>query len=224
MLTGALARLTGAGQHNHQGSASRSPMKRYLLFCLYVAPFLAAGCRSDTRQVPRGWYYAGSNLKDEKALGGFGPCDNFPKKIKDDLPGKPGELALIAFPDEIVDFRKRKAILLRLVNRTEKTVDFAACDSSLYIVQEALDSKGQWKALERFPETGCGNSFHRVFLEPDEFWEFFALPRAGSFKTRLRFRLELGGESGIAAGGSALYSNEYEGGIDPSAFVPDAEH
>ena len=32
----------------------------------------------------RGLYPAGSRIKDQEALGGFGPCDNYPK----DLAGK----------------------------------------------------------------------------------------------------------------------------------------
>lgn len=144
-------------------------MKRFFFFFLCAASCLSTGCDSHSREVPRGWYRAGSNLKDEQAPGGFGPCDNLPKKIKNDFSSKPGELSLIAFPDEVVDIQGRKAVILRLVNRTGKTVDFAACDSSLFIVQEALDSKGRWKALERFPDSFCGNSFHRVFLEADEY-------------------------------------------------------
>jgi hypothetical protein len=196
-----------------------SEMKRLLLFLIGAVFCLPAGCSSETQDGPRGWYYAGSNLKDDKALGGFGPCDNFPKKSEKDGPGKPSELSLVAFPDEVVDFRNRKAVLIRLINRTEKTKVFSACDSSLYIVQEALDSQGQWKPLERFPDTFCGNSFHRVILEPNEYWEFFAIQRSGRFKTKLRFRFEPGGEEGIAAGGGTLFSNEYEGSIEPSAFV-----
>jgi hypothetical protein len=185
-------------------------MKRTLISLICGVAFcLTAGCGSQPRDLPRGWYCAGSKLKDEKALGGFGPCDNFPKKCANDFPGTAGRLSFIAYPGEIVDFANRKALLLRLVNRTEKVTDFAACDSRLYIVQEAVDSKGLWRALERFPETDCGDSFHRVFLEPEEYWEFYALPRQGSFKTKLRFRLEPGGEAGIAQGGGTVYSNEF---------------
>ena len=194
-------------------------MKRSLLLLLGAAFCLPAGCSSEKKDGPRGWYYAGSNLEDEKALGGFGPCDNVPKKCEKDGPGKPGELSLVAFPEEVVDFRSRKAVLLRLINRTEKTVAFSACDSSLYIVQEALDRQGQWKSLERFPDTFCGNSYHRVFLESNEYWEFFAIQRSGSLKTKLRFRLEPGGEGAIAAGGGDLLSNEYDGSVDPTEFV-----
>src|SRR5262245_2505917 len=113
-------------------------MNRLLLFLLSMTCSLLTGCGSETREGPRGWYYAGSNVIDDKALGGFGPCDNFPKKCAKDGPGTPGKLSLIAFPEEVVDFRKRKAIVVRLINRTDKVVPFSACDSGLYIVQEAL--------------------------------------------------------------------------------------
>jgi len=134
-------------------------------------------------------------------------------------PGASGKLSLVAYPDEVVVFRKRKAMPLRLVNRTEKVVEFAACDSSLYIVEERLDPNGQWRALETFPSAICGNSYHRVFLEPEEYWEFHVLPWHGGFRTRLRFRLEPGGEFGICRGGQAIYSNEFEGPSDPGAFT-----
>ena len=166
------------------------------------------------RELPRGWYFAGSNVKDEKALGGFGPCNNFPKKCLNDFPGQEGKLSLVAYPDEIIEFGRFQAMPLRLVNRTGKTVAFSACDSALYIVQEALASDGQWKAVETFPETFCGNRFHRVFLESNEYWEFFAPHRHGWHQAKLRFRLEPKGEQG----GGTLVSNEYEGTIEPGAL------
>jgi hypothetical protein len=176
---------------------------------------------AQERDWPRGWYCAGSKLIDDDALGGFGPCNNFPKECAEDFPGTKGQLSLVAYPEEIVDFRERKAMLVRLVNRTVEVVGFRACDSRLYIVQEAIDKAGQWKALEGVPHTFCGNSFHRVFLEPDQYWDFFALPPDGSFKTRLRFRLDLGEKRGIFERRGVLYSNEYEGSIDLAAFVQD---
>jgi hypothetical protein len=167
-----------------------------------------------TGDLPGGWYYAGSKVMDEKAIGGFGPCNNFPKKCPEEFPGPEGKLSLIAFPDEIIEFGRFQALPLRLVNRTGETVGFLACDSRLYIVQEALMEDGQWRALERFPETFCGNSFHRVFLESNEYWEFFAPHRHGWHQAKLRFRLEPKGEQG----GGTLVSNEYEGTIEPGAL------
>src|SRR5688572_26467667 len=88
---------------------------------------------------------------------------------------------------------------------------------AFYLVQEALDREGRWRPLEKFPEAICGNSYHHVFLEPGDYWQLYALPRAGSFKTKLRFRLEPADPKGVAS----LFSSEYEGTIDPSAFVND---
>src|SRR5262249_8935883 len=77
---------------------------RSILFSLLV--LAAPGCRPANRQADRvpGWelrtpapgavpvaagqklsgiYPVGSRIKDPKALGGFGPCDNFPKDLGD---------------------------------------------------------------------------------------------------------------------------------------------
>src|SRR5262245_37372459 len=109
-----------------------------LLIC-GAACCLPAGCMSEVRDGPQGWYCAGSKLTDDQALGGFGPCDNLPKDCADDAPGPRGQLALIAYPGELVELGKQKWLLLRLVNRTTKVAEFSACDSRLYIVEEALD-------------------------------------------------------------------------------------
>ena len=168
-----------------------------------------AGCGSEPASGPRGWYFAGSKIEDKQAPGGFGPCDNFPKECDEKTPGAPGELSLIASPDEIVEFRGRKCILLRLVNRTQKTLAFLACDSSLFVVQESLGIAG-WTPIESFPSSDCGNSDHRVFLEPDEYWEFYAIRRPG----RLRFRLEPHWDQELNVKAGSLFSNEYDGSVD----------
>jgi hypothetical protein len=182
----------------------RFSMKRSAIICASLCICLAAGCQGP--EEPFGGYCVGSHLEDEDAFGGFGPCNNFPKPCKEDSIGKKGEVSLIAFPEKVVDFRNSKAIVLRLVNRTQTIQDFSACDSALCIVQEALGSDGQWRPLERLPSSFCGNSFHRVFLEPNEYWQMYGRLRRGSDTTRFRFRLDAGG-------GKYLYSNEYTGSI-----------
>ena len=101
---------------------------------------------------------------------------------------------------------------LRLINRTKKTVEFYACDSALPIVRQALDDKKQWQAIETLPQTFCGNSFHRVFLKPNQFWQFPARVYAGPLKTKMRFHFEMNGQPNID-------SNEFEGNIDPAQLV-----
>src|SRR5262245_7321824 len=55
-----------------------------------------------------GIYPAGSQLKDEKALGGFGGCDNWPKKLNDKDWGAKGAISLVAFPNEAVAYFKHR--------------------------------------------------------------------------------------------------------------------
>jgi hypothetical protein len=191
---------------------------------ILVALLGVASCQPVQRDAklvyePRGWYCAGSKIEDKEALGGFGPCSNYPKRWAAGIPGDSGKLSLVAAPEEAVSLRRRPGMPVYLVNRTAKTAAFAACDSQLYIVEEALAPDGTWKALEHLPRTFCGNSFHRVFLGAGEYWQFAAPKPSGRLVTKLRFRLEPEGEGAIRKGGSALYSNEFEGAIDPADLV-----
>jgi hypothetical protein len=154
-----------------------------------------------------GIYPAGSRIKDPDALGGFGPCDNYPKELGEKEWGAKGAVSLIAFPDEPVAYFKYRGFALRVVNRTAEAVPFAACDSAMFIVREAQDEGGAWREIESAPQTICGNSLHRVFLGPGQYWEFPAREYAGPTKTKLRFRLDPG------AGQPAIYSNEYAGQV-----------
>lgn len=159
-------------------------------------------------------YPAGSRIKDHSAFG-FGRWDNFPKPLDRRDWGKKGELSLIAFDNERVAYFKHQGIAVRLVNRTQKTASFTASDSMLFMAQEALDPKGQWRSIENVPAPFCGNSFHRVFLEPNQYWEFKARVYQGTFKTKIRFRLDTGERDGEA---TRIISNEFEGRISLKQF------
>jgi hypothetical protein len=154
-----------------------------------------------------GLYPAGSRIKDQEALGGFGRWDNYPKDLGGKEWGTKGAVSLVALPDEPVAYFKHRGFALRLVNRTGEAVPFAACDSMLMLGREAQDADGTWREVEVPPQPICGNSFHRVFLGPGQYWEFPAREYAGSTKTKLRFRLDPGG------GRPAIYSNEFEGHV-----------
>src|SRR5580698_9238952 len=71
---------------------------------------------SKAPDMPIGWYCAGSKVIDDKALGGFSPCDNLPKKYANDFPAPDGQVSLLAFPDEVIEQKWFQAITLRLVN------------------------------------------------------------------------------------------------------------
>ena len=165
-----------------------------------------------------GYCHAGSR-KDNAAPGGYGRSDNLPKRRGEKPWGTEAQLSLVALPAETVPFalpaesvpfeKQYQGFRLLLVNRTADEVAFRACDSRLYIICEARDETGHWKASERLPWSGCGNSHHRVFLPSDQYWEFAAPVYSGNFKTKLRFHLE---------GKQPIYSNEFEGYINPAQF------
>lgn len=163
-------------------------------------------------QLP-GIYPVGSRIEDPKALGGFGPCDNLPKKLAGMEWGAKGSISIVAFPEEPVAYFKSRGFALRVINRSGDTVRFTACDSKLLLVREALADDGTWKEIESPPIAICGNSFHRVFLEPGEYWEFPAREYDGETKTKLRFRLDQGG------GRPVIYSDEFEGRINAGQFL-----
>jgi hypothetical protein len=154
-----------------------------------------------------GIYPAGSRIKDREALGGFGPCDNFPLDLAGQDWGTKGAVAIVAFPDEPVAYFKHRGFVLRVVNRTSEAVPFAACDSSLSIVREAQDTDGVWREIESVAEAICGNSFHSVFLGPGQYWQIPAREYMGPVKTKLRFRLDPG------RGRPNIYSNEFDGQV-----------
>ncbi len=164
----------------------------------------------EIRYMLRGYFYAGTSIKDPNALGGFGSSDNLPREAPAELL-RDGELRLLVQPDQEVAFSgKYRGMRVFLLNGTDAPAEFAASDSRLSIVQEARDSEGVWKPIEYLPSSWCGNSYHKVFLAPGTCWEFAAPRFDGAFETELRFRLER--EAGD------LVSNTFPGRIHPEQF------
>jgi hypothetical protein len=163
----------------------------------------------------QGAYPVGSRLPDKGAIGGFGPCDNYPFDLGGKDWGMKGQVSLVAFPDEPVAYFKHRGIAVRLVNRSGGVVSFQACDSYLILVQEARDANGRWRAIESPPEALCGNSLHRVLIKPDQYWQFPARVYAGPIKTKARLCLD-------RSAGQLLYSNEFDAAVSPGQF--DEQH
>lgn len=165
---------------------------------------------TDVKYMVRGYCFAKSQGEDSKAPGGFGPCDNEAHEVRPDSPGH--GLFLLAQPNVEADFGGTPGMRLLLVNQTNEVLAFQASDSRLSIVQEAKDQDGNWKPIEYLPSSWCGNSFHRVFLKPNYFWEFPAPRYQGSMKTKLRYTLRL-------ADGSEIHSNQFEGSVNSEQFT-----
>ncbi len=172
--------------------------------------------------ISEAFYIVGSRY-DDKALGGYGRSkENYPQPMTWANPGEDDALILTAVPQAIVPYmltaepraavpymHRYRGMLLRLFNWTDEEAAFRAADSNMRIIQEALDSSGRWRPIERAPFTSCGNSHHNVFLPAGHYWELVVPRYTGSMRTRLRF---------VIHGSPELISNEFEGSINPGQF------
>lgn len=187
-----------------------------LPFLLIGAPLLHAAEPAEFTFMLRGYCYAGNAKDDPNAPGGYGGSDNLPKPLKS-APASPELYLEIADTPDVVFAKKYSGVLVRLVNGGKKTAVIPASDSRLSLVQEAQDTDGTWKEIEYLPSSWCGNSYHSVYLEPKNYWEFTTPKYSGPQKTKLRFKLTL-------EKGRMIYSSAYEGGIHPEQFTEKQGH
>jgi hypothetical protein len=149
----------------------------------------------------RGHIYAKSSIEDTTALGGFGGSDNLPKKINENLLiGSSGLLLKIDTTQTTTINDKYNGYKLYIANKTDTIVRLEASDSRLSVIAEVF-FQGEWKPIEYLPSSWCGNSYHDVYLQQNEYWEFDIPKFSGKIKTKLRYKLILGKDN-------YLYSNE----------------
>jgi hypothetical protein len=170
---------------------------------------------------------AGNAAPDPEALGGYARCDNLPKRIDPaDASLREGVYLEVVGPGKEPFAGRFDGVEIRLVNNGRERLVLPASDSRLRLFQEARDADGEWKPLEFFPRSWCGNSGHHVYLEPGYYFSFIAPKYSGPFKTRLRFSLvaataeRVRTPHGIVTLNhpSRLYSQEFDGGINPGQF------
>lgn len=171
----------------------------------------------------RGYFYAYSK-PNKKDIGGFGSSENIPKKITSISNFTPKSLS-VSVRTEIRDtvFDDCNGITVFIANTSNKKIDFSAQDSRLYMKVQALNSKGEWKDIEYLPSSWCGNSYHTLTLESKNFWTFLTPIYEGDFKTKLRIELKYidpkyKSEKRRERKEITIYSNEYEGSINPGQF------
>lgn len=160
--------------------------------------------------MTRGYFHAASPILDDNALGGFASSDNYPRAL--DLQVPSDQVILLAIPDEIVPFYGNLGFRVLLINSTGLSMPLDASDSRLHILREALDVDGEWKSIEYFPQSWCGNSYHRVTLPSNHYWSFAAPVYSGTDSVQMRFVLDRG--ESIAP----IYSNTFAGSIQREQF------
>lgn len=156
----------------------------------------------------RGRMYAQSSVIDTTALGGYGGSDNSPKQISAlvNLPATKNISLYINTSKNIAIEEKYNGYRLYLANQTDSLVGFLASDSRLSVIAEVYYDK-KWQPIEYLPNSGCGNSYHHLYLKPNEYWEFDVPKFKGKIPVKLRYRLALGKNSYI-------YSNEIEASVN----------
>ena len=165
-------------------------------------------------------YFSAYSKPNKKDLGGYGISRNIPKKIKNEkFPAK--KLSLIVYEDsKDTIFGHFKAYNVTLSNLTKKEVNFSAQDSRLYMKVQAKDEDGVWKDIEYLPNSWCGNSYHTLTLERNNYWSFKTPVYTGGFKTKFRIELMITkrNEDDTERLNIFIYSNEYDGSINPGQF------
>ncbi|SFT35155.1 hypothetical protein SAMN05216474_0045 [Lishizhenia tianjinensis] len=159
----------------------------------------------------RGNMYVKSSIIDSTAFGGFGGSSNTPKVYSDtlNLRGEGVYLYLDTTKTTTV-YKQYEGYKFYIVNLSDSILKLSASDSRISCVAEVLYN-GEWKKIEYLPSSGCGNSYHKVFLDNNQYWEFDVPKFNGTEPVQLRYKLALGG-------GKYLYSNAIHASINKEQF------
>jgi len=139
--------------------------------------------------------------------------ENYPKKISvaDPFPKDSLSLTVTSIRDTLN--ARYNGYRVFLANHTGKQIDIAVIDNHLYMTMQALTEKNEWRDIEFMMRAWCGNSYYDIKLGAHQYWQLVCPTYKGAFKTRLRLKLEYG--SGKKENASVIYSNEFEGSINP---------
>jgi hypothetical protein len=155
-------------------------------------------------------FFAYSSDKNKKRSNGEAHSTNLPKIVDDNFPK--GSFYLTVNQNELTSIDSmRIGHKLYLVNTTDKAINITGIDSRIYILIEALNDFYQWKPISFLPPTFCGNSYHEIVLDKNEYWDFKAPIFKGNYKTKLRYVLYLDRET-------CVYSNEIDASINKLQF------
>ena len=98
-----------------------------------------------------------------------------------------------------------------LVNTSDSLQGIESHDGRLLVVQEALSTEGEWKPIERFEFSGCGNSYGLYLLHVGQYLLFGAQQYHGDLKTKMRMVLRTNGK--------ILVSNTFNGRVYQSQMI-----
>lgn len=181
-------------------------MKLIISFLLIINLSFSQTKDLNIKYMLQGNIYAASSIIDSTAPGGFGGSDNLPKELKKTDFSEKGLFLKIDTTKATIISEKINGYKFFIVNKTDSIAKFYASDSRLSVIAQAFVNN-EWKNIEYLPSSWCGNSSHKVFLKPQEYWEFDIPKFSGKLKTKIRYRLKLGKDIFI-------YSNEISASIN----------
>src|SRR5690606_25952649 len=82
-----------------------------------------------------------------------------------------------------------KAMPVFITNNSKDTIFLDYQDLNAFIIQEAMDENGNWKPIEYWQYSWCGNSYDATGLLPNQFIVIKINKYSGNFETLLRVKL-----------------------------------
>ncbi len=162
----------------------------------------------------RGYFYAGSSQVDSTAAGGFYEDSNNPKNLSSEIfkLSESGKLQIVVKPQATKAFEKGiSGFKVFVINTSDSIQKLPAQDSRLYLKRQVF-YKNQWRDIEYLPSSWCGNSYHSVFIKPNEYWDFTAPCLVGKIESKFRFELYVNDKM-------TVYSNVFDGSFNEKQLV-----
>lgn len=105
---------------------------------------------------------------------------------------------------------------LTIRNDSENPWEIQIEDEQLVLIQEAVDSLGNWQPIEYFIHSTCGVSYTPQTLVPNEQLMALIAKYEGEYRTRLRVK--------VVVDGVVRCSNEFWGSVNYNQFVPQEDN
>ncbi|MBJ6367503.1 hypothetical protein [Snuella sedimenti] len=186
---------------------------------LFISQLIISQDCLDVKFKLRGYFYAGTSQTDSTAAGGFYEDQNSPKTIDNKINrlSSDEKFQIIAKNDSISEFSTDiKGFKVFVINKTDSIVKLPAQDSRLYLKRQVFYND-KWRDIEYLPSSWCGNSYHSVFIKPNEYWDFNAPCLTGKIEAKFRFELYVN-ENLI------IYSNEFSGNFNKKQLIKEQGH
>ncbi len=97
-----------------------------------------------------------------------------------------------------------------VINKTSDSISISTQDWHLFLIQEAKNKNGEWKPVEYWQYSTCGNSYLTKSIKPNGILKTESLVYFGDFKTEIRFKL--------LDNNQIYYSNAIHGSVNLSQF------